>query len=106
MKGNKLNKLRRAVEAMRRSQPKVKELRSVARQLGMEKEEGGRHPTFASNVFPHLRPLSIPDHKGREMAPGTKHSILNAFEDHINAWDERLSKQERANGSGHKNGSG
>jgi hypothetical protein len=55
---------------------------------------------YESEIFPHLRPLSIPNHKGRDMPPGTKNSILNQLEDDVDAWDEALSRQERGNGRG------
>jgi hypothetical protein len=49
---------------------------------------------WVSEVFGQLRPLSIPDHSGRDLAPGTKKSILNQLEDDVLAWDEALPKVE------------
>jgi hypothetical protein len=50
---------------------------------------------WESNEFPTLRPLSIPDHGNKDLAPGTQSSILNQLEDDIFAWDERLSVAEK-----------
>ena len=35
-------------------------------------------------------PLSIPHHGGRDLAPGTRNSILNVLEADVLAWEERL----------------
>ncbi len=53
---------------------------------------------YASELFPHLRPLSIPNHKGRDLPLGTKNSILDQLEEDLDAWDEAFSRQERGNG--------
>jgi hypothetical protein len=60
----------------------------------------GKEPTFESEAFPNLRPLAIPNHKGRDMPRGTKNSILTQLEDDIDAWDETVASQERGNGRG------
>jgi hypothetical protein len=75
---------------MRRAQPKARELQSVAHKLGREKIQRGKHPMWESVPFPELRPLSIPDHKGRDMPRGTKNSILDQLEEDLLAWEQRL----------------
>lgn len=50
-----------------------------------------------SDEFPHLRPLAIPSHKGRDLATGTKNAILNQLEDDLIAWNKRISEEERRN---------
>jgi hypothetical protein len=45
---------------------------------------------WESVPFPELRPLSIPDHKGRDMPRGTKNSILDQLEEDLLAWEQRL----------------
>jgi hypothetical protein len=59
----------------------------------------GKEPTYDSQAFQHLRPLSIPDHKGRDMPSRTRDSILNQLEDDLEAWNEALSRQRRGNGN-------
>lgn len=95
MNRRRLENLRRKVEACRRSQPKAEELEALAKALGRKMAKRGKEPTFVSKSFPNLRPLSIPNHKGRDLATGTKNSILNQLDDDFLAWDERLAEQER-----------
>jgi hypothetical protein len=90
---------------MRHSQPKAKELQALAERLGRKTINRGKEPMYANETFPHLRPLSIPSHKGRDMPTGTKNSILNQLEEDLDAWEETLSKRERGNGGGAGNGS-
>lgn len=92
-----VEKLRREVAALRRSQPKAKELEALAKKLGRRSVNRGKEPTFVSDEFPHLRPLAIPSHKGRDLATGTKNAILNQLEDDLIAWDKRISEEERRN---------
>lgn len=98
MDRRRLENLRRKVESYRHSQPKAKQLRALAKGLGREKANRGKEPTFVSKSFPSLSPLSIPEHKGRDLPSGTKGSILNQLEYDLIAWDERLSEQECLNG--------
>jgi len=44
--------------------------------------------------------LSIPHHGGRDLAPGTKKSILDQLEDDLLAWEERLGEDERVEDEG------
>lgn len=41
-----------------------------------------------------LYPLSIPRHGGRDLAIGTKRSILDQLEDDVQAWEQRLLEEE------------
>jgi len=68
-------------------------------QLGRKKVNRGKEPMYENDAFPHLRPLSIPNHKGRDLPLGTKNSILTQLEDDQAAWEEALFRQERGNGS-------
>ncbi len=86
-----LTNLKRELEGCRRRQPKAVELEALARQLGRERNpDRGKEPTYVSREFPDLRPLSIPNHKGKDIPKGTKNSILNQMEDDVLAWEERL----------------
>lgn len=104
MNRRRLESLRRKAEAYRHSQPKAKELNALAKGLGRKQSNRGKEPTFVSGEFPGLRPLSIPNHKGRDLPSGTKNSILVQLEEDFVAWDDRLSEQERLNGNGGKSG--
>jgi len=91
----KLNKLWFAVQQARRSPQNAAALQKFAKQLGRRKENRGKEPTWTSDQFSDLRPLSIPDHGGRDLAPGTKNNILNQLEDDLIAWDGVLTEQEK-----------
>jgi hypothetical protein len=99
MDRRRLTRIRRKAAALRRSQPKARELVALATQLGRKKVDRGKEPMYESDAFPHLRPLSIPNHKGRDMPSGTKNSILTQLEDDLDAWEEALFRQERGNGT-------
>lgn len=90
MDSNKLRKLRDDLHALRRAQPKARDLQSLAQRLGRARTQRGKHPMWESEPFPELRPLSIPDHKGRDMPRGTKNSILDQLEEDLLAWEQRL----------------
>jgi hypothetical protein len=99
MNRKRLESLVRKIAACRQTQPKVKELISIAQALGRRKEKRGKEPTWVS-PFPELLPLSIPDHEGRDIPRGTKNSILNQLENDIMSWDAFLTLNEASNGSG------
>jgi hypothetical protein len=99
MNRKKLDKLRRTIEGLRRQSPKALEVQKIAKQLGRKKVKRGKEPVWESLEFNHLRPLSIPDHGGRDLTPGVLHSILNQLEDDLTSWDERISStSERSRG--------
>jgi hypothetical protein len=95
MNRKKLDKLRRTIEGLRCQSPKALEIQKVARQLGRKKVKRGKEPVWESLEFQNLRPLSIPDHGGRDLTPGVSRSILNQLEDDLISWDERIAHQER-----------
>lgn len=104
MDRKRLGRIRRTLAALRRGQPKAKEFQSVAGQLGRKSVKRGKEPMHESDPFPHLRPLSIPNHKGRDMAKGTRDSILNQLEEDADAWEERIDRQEQGNGGRNRSG--
>src|ERR1700723_3551375 len=89
MNRKKLRGLRTEWERLKNSQPKARELISLARKLGRELVDRGKEPMYESTVF-NLRPLSIPNHKGRDMAPGTRNSILDQLDEDFIEWEQRL----------------
>lgn len=104
MNRRRLESLRRKAESYRHSQPKAKELNTLAKGLGRKQSNRGKESTFVNKEFPSLRPLSIPNHKGRDLPSGTRNSILVQLEEDFIAWDDRLSEQGRLNGDGGKGG--
>ena len=57
--------------------------------LGRRQDKRGKEPTWVNDELP-VYPLSIPHHGGRDLAPGTRNSILNALEGDAIVWEERL----------------
>jgi hypothetical protein len=103
MDRKKLRKLQRTAESHRQSQPKPAELVKLAKALGRKKVNRGNEPTYESEEFNDLRPLSIPMHKGKDMAIGTKNSILNQLDDDLMAWEDELTRQERSDNGNQSN---
>jgi hypothetical protein len=107
MSRKKLDQLKRELEQMRRSPQNARALQGLAKRLGRKPVKRGKEPMWESPEFADLYALSIPDHGGRDLAIGTKNSILNQLEDDILAWEERLEGEENDeedNGGG--NGAG
>lgn len=103
MTRNKLDKLSREAAALRRSPQTCATLEKFARKLGRKKLKGsktrGKEPTWMNVEFPHLRPLTIPHHGGGgSVATGTKNQILNALDDDLMAWEEKLASEEAQHG--------
>jgi len=92
MNRKKLNKLGLELSQRRRAPQKAESLESLAIRLGRKKFRGkrGKEPIWLSDVFDDLPPLSIPHHGGRDLAPGTRDSILDQLEDDWRAWDMTL----------------
>jgi hypothetical protein len=89
MTRKKLNKLWQEISRMRRAPQNADALESLATRLGRKKRRGkrGKEPIWLSDAFLNLSPLSIPHHGGRDLAHGTKESILDQLEDDWLAWD-------------------
>lgn len=85
-----LNKLWREIKALRGTSIKAIAIQRVAKKLGRQKVKRGKEPTWESVEFPFLRPLTIPNHGGKDLSPGVKNSVLNQLEDDLLAWEERL----------------
>jgi hypothetical protein len=77
----------------RRSSRGAAALEFLAKQLGRKLGKRGKHPMWESTEF-DLYPLSIPRHGGRDLAIGTKRSILDQLEDDVLAWEQRLLEEE------------
>jgi hypothetical protein len=102
----KLDKIKREILQRRRSPQNAAALMRLAAQLGRERAKRGKEPTYVSKYFHHLRPLSIPYHGGKDLAPGTKNSILNSLEDDVLAWEAQLGNGKEVSGQGNGGGHG
>jgi len=90
MTKKKLKKLKRKIRSLRRGRGNIHEhdLVSLAKQFGRRLFNTGKHPTYVSDAFPDLRPLSIPSHG--TLIPATAESILDQLEEDSLRWKERL----------------
>jgi hypothetical protein len=85
----RLERITRLLEQARRSQQRARDLERLARMLGRRQDRRGKEPTWVHDELP-VYPLSIPHHGGRDLATGTRNSILNVLEADVLAWEERL----------------
>lgn len=90
MTRKKLDKLKRELTQLRHSPQKAAALEDLARRLGRRPAKRGKEPMSESVEFDHLYVLSIPRHGGKDLAIGTKNSILDQLEDDVLAWEERV----------------
>jgi len=93
MNPRKLARLWQTLNRMRKSPQPARELIGLARKLGRIKFNRGKEPTWISVPFPHLRPVSIPHHKG-DMSPGTRNSILDSLEYDLTEHEEKLDQSD------------
>jgi len=93
MTPRKLQKLKLQLDSLRRSQAKARDLESLASKLGRKKIKRGSEPTWESEVFAHLYPLSIPHHGGKDIPIGTRRSIIDRLEEDVLAWETRLDEE-------------
>jgi hypothetical protein len=78
---------------MRRASVNARALEGIAKQLGRREDNTrGKEPVWV-NPSLGVFPLSIPRHGGRDLAVGTKNSILDQLEEDILAWEERLENE-------------
>src|SRR5262245_43562288 len=89
MNRKRLERIKRLLQQARRSQQKARDLETLARMLGRRQDKRGTEPTWVHDELP-VYPMSIPHHGGRDLAPGTRNSILNVLEGDAIVWEERL----------------
>jgi len=84
--GSNLAKLRTEFEEIRRiGGVKPDRLIRLARKLGRRLASRGKHPTWINPLLPNARPVSIPDHGGRELNRNTVGAILDQLEGDLDA---------------------
>jgi hypothetical protein len=91
MDGNKLKKIRRALNALRLKPNNIRssELIRLAKSLGRRLFDRGHEPNYLSDLLPKSRPISIPNHRGA-MKRFTAENILDQLEQDIFELEERL----------------
>lgn len=92
MDQKKLDRITLRIMQARRSSQRARDLESIAKQLGRTKVNRGKEPTWES-ALPGRPPLSIPHHGGRDIAIGTRNSILDFLEDDVMALQEILDQE-------------
>lgn len=100
MESKRLNRLKRRWEGLRSAPAGIKriKLKNLAEALGLRSEKRGKEPTYVSDDFPYLTPLSIPSH--REINKFTAKDILGQLEVYFSAWEERLSQNQTKQSEG------
>jgi hypothetical protein len=93
----KVRRLRSEIEALRgQGGLKSAELESLAQRLGRRRAKRGSEPTWVSEAFPDLRPVSIPNHP-TDLNRYTAKSILNELEADLDRYEELLRSPGQAN---------
>lgn len=97
MTEEKLRKIHRDLNALRRKAVTHREVASLAAKLGRKRLKGGmargKEPTFVSKEFPQARPISIPDHSNRNLSPTVQKNVLNDLEEDVFRFQEKLRKE-------------
>src|SRR5437867_4284922 len=95
MDKKKISNLRRELKQLRAGKYnlKTKKLTRFAGKIGRKPDTTrGKEPTYVSESFPELNPLSIPGHKA--VNPFTADNIMDTFEADLDKWEDRLEEQE------------
>jgi hypothetical protein len=86
MNVRKLDKIQRTIESYRaRGGIKSSELEDLAKELGRVRSKRGSEPTFISQPFPDLSPLSIPHH-GKDLNKFTAKAIIDQLQCDLDRW--------------------
>lgn len=89
MNSKNLSKIERDLNNLLRSPSgiKPKTLISIANKLGREIDNRGKEPTYIRAKDPSLSPpLSIPNHKGKDLKTNTARSIIDALLNDVDEW--------------------
>lgn len=92
----RLNRLKRRWASLRSAPANItrRKLEGLAESLGLRPDKRGKEPTYTSDDFPHLNPLSIPSHPGA-LNKFTAKDILEQLEIYIDQWKAKLLKQNK-----------
>lgn len=88
--------MKRRLEGLRSAPANItrRKLEGLAKSLGLRPDKRGKEPTYTSEDFPHLNPLSIPSHPGA-LYKFTAKDILEQLEIYIDQWKAKLLKQNK-----------
>jgi hypothetical protein len=86
MKPSKILKLENELIRLRKTPQNARAIQKLAKALGRTKVTRGKEPNWINLNFSTLPPVSIPDHGGKDLAIGTRSSILNQLEDDLTEW--------------------
>lgn len=89
MDSKNLSKIERDLNNLLRSPGGIKSntLISIAKKLGRVIDNRGKEPTYVRAKDPSLSPpLSIPNHKGKDLKTGTARSIIDALLNDVDEW--------------------
>lgn len=89
MDSKNLSKIERDLNNLLRSPSGIKSntLISIAKKLGRVIDNRGKEPTYIRVKDPSLSPpLSIPNHKGKDLKTGTARSIIDALLNDVDEW--------------------
>jgi hypothetical protein len=90
----RIQKLRAQLEILRRQGGlKASQLESFARRLGRRRAKRGKEPTWVSDDFPDIRPVSIPSHRG-DLNRFTAGSILDQLEADLDRYEDHIRSDE------------
>lgn len=93
MNREKLDKLRKRIEEFRKKGGiGSSELESLARAFGRVSSKRGKHQTWVNQIFPDLRPLSIPHHGSKDLNRITANNILDQLELDIEKFEILIEK--------------
>lgn len=97
MNKTKLKKLKKKLEAYRQSPQgrKRRPLESIAKQLGRERVDTGKEPTYVNKDHPEWGTLTIPGHS-RDLKVGVCLSIVDALLSNIDEWEMVLNHSDEA----------
>jgi len=85
MDDNKLKKIEKKLGALRKKGGvSSRDIIKQAKKLGRVFDARGKEPTYVNEFLVDQLPISIPDEK--DLAPGTKHNILDALERDCYEW--------------------
>ena len=95
MNREKLEKLRQWAKDLRRQGGiKSADMEGLAQALGRKRHKRGKEPTWISEKFTDLRPVTIPHHS-RDLNRFTALHILDQLEDDLDRYETEATKKER-----------
>jgi hypothetical protein len=97
MNERKLKKVRREIESLRNASANIRpnKLVRVAESLGRRSSVRGKEPTYVSEPFSDLRPISIPGHS-KALKRFTAENILDQLDEDCVRWEEEFAKKPKA----------